>query len=509
MLSTPDRRMSQIFLSYAREDRQKAELLADVLSRRGWSVWWDRAILPGRSFEDDIERQVQEARVIVVLWSRAAVASEWVRNEAAEGRKRGILVPARLDDATIPLSFRGVQTADLLGWDGDAGHAELRQLIRAVEGLLASGSVDAQPPGANAPNGPGSVPRSSSALEGIALRMALSFAAGMTYPSVPSGAGYLIGAAMAGVCALAVWSRVRRRLGPALLALELEVSLLAMLFAAGITLERGAFPWAEWPDLVKHFWPALLRGWIILALFAGAAQVAAARFSASDGVAALGGWLRKPAHSTRAGTFPMVRGAGDTKHSLLSLVPSATAPLRLGAVSVHVTTPGGLPEGLDAIVYEEDTFLVMSTESVLEWQHDHPLRVLHSARTTEPEPLGSVVLREGKPLRLLAVVHDLGADPVCTEGAVQAALRRILTVADSRQVLTLGMPLPGVAHGRLPRESVLRLITDELALAPQYPKSVWIMVPHGDEHGTRSVMEAYGSGASGQPAAGTSRRLDS
>ena len=49
--------MADIFLSYAREDRQKAESIARVLRDAGWSVWWDRSILPGSSFEQVIEHE--------------------------------------------------------------------------------------------------------------------------------------------------------------------------------------------------------------------------------------------------------------------------------------------------------------------------------------------------------------------------------------------------------------------------------------------------------------------
>jgi len=43
--------MADIVLSYARETRPQAESLAGALESAGWSVWWDRAILPGVSYE--------------------------------------------------------------------------------------------------------------------------------------------------------------------------------------------------------------------------------------------------------------------------------------------------------------------------------------------------------------------------------------------------------------------------------------------------------------------------
>jgi hypothetical protein len=69
----------------------------------------------------------------------------------------------------------------------------------------------------------------------------------------------VIAMAMVGVAALAVWARRHRPLSRAIAGTELELFALALLFAAGVTLERGASPWAEWPDLVRHFGGVLLR----------------------------------------------------------------------------------------------------------------------------------------------------------------------------------------------------------------------------------------------------------
>ena len=55
--------MSDIFISYARADKEKAELLANAFSRKGWSVWWDREIPPGKSFDETIENALSSAAV--------------------------------------------------------------------------------------------------------------------------------------------------------------------------------------------------------------------------------------------------------------------------------------------------------------------------------------------------------------------------------------------------------------------------------------------------------------
>src|SRR5262245_35764678 len=108
--------MADIFISYASADRDRARVLADALATQGWSVWWDRTIPPGRQFDEVIEEELAAAGCVVVLWSRASVASTWVKTEAAEARDRRMLVPVLIDDVKIPLEFKRVQAADLSQW---------------------------------------------------------------------------------------------------------------------------------------------------------------------------------------------------------------------------------------------------------------------------------------------------------------------------------------------------------------------------------------------------------
>jgi hypothetical protein len=124
--------MADIFISYARADRETAQRLADALEHVGWSVWWDPQIPIGRHFEEVIEEQLALAKCVVVLWSQHGIRSRWVRSEAADGRDRDILAPVLLEDVEIPLSFRGIQTADLRSWDGDADHPGFSDLVRDI-----------------------------------------------------------------------------------------------------------------------------------------------------------------------------------------------------------------------------------------------------------------------------------------------------------------------------------------------------------------------------------------
>jgi hypothetical protein len=109
--------MSDIFISYAREDLDRVRSVAHALSQRGWTVFWDRTIPAGKTWRQVIDKELGEARCVLVVWSSASVESQWVMEEADDGRERGILIPVRFNDVKPPRGFRAIQGADLFGPD--------------------------------------------------------------------------------------------------------------------------------------------------------------------------------------------------------------------------------------------------------------------------------------------------------------------------------------------------------------------------------------------------------
>ena len=128
--------MADIFLSYSREDRSVAESLAAILPTHGWTLYWDRHLLAGEVFDDVLEREITAAKCVLVLWSGKSIASQWVRNEADEGATRNAMVSVRIEDVRVPLAFRRIQAADLVGWRGDPSDQRLTEVIRAISALL-------------------------------------------------------------------------------------------------------------------------------------------------------------------------------------------------------------------------------------------------------------------------------------------------------------------------------------------------------------------------------------
>jgi uncharacterized protein len=139
--------MADIFISYAREDEATAQRLRDVLASQGWDVWRDKeGIVTGSSWGASIESALRGAKCVVVLWSTPALSSHFVRDEAEIGRNANKLVPVQIGDVELPIGFRGIQTANLMHWQGELDHPEYRKLVAAIADRVGAGNAAIVPP---------------------------------------------------------------------------------------------------------------------------------------------------------------------------------------------------------------------------------------------------------------------------------------------------------------------------------------------------------------------------
>jgi formylglycine-generating enzyme required for sulfatase activity len=143
--------LADIFLSYAREDLAKAKLLAAALEKQGWSVFWDRtSILAGQDFDDIIEKAIDAAKCMIVVWSETSKKSYYVRDEARKARDRNILVPILVEPVNPPLGFGSIHADNFAAWNGDTQSDEFNKLLRAVTRLVGSATDSNQTPAVNA-----------------------------------------------------------------------------------------------------------------------------------------------------------------------------------------------------------------------------------------------------------------------------------------------------------------------------------------------------------------------
>jgi len=99
-----------IFISYSSQHRDLTRALVGVIEAQygAGSVWWDHELESRASYAEQIRAALEEARVVVVLWTAGAMISDYVYAEAVGAQAQGKLVnvrPADMRFSDIPEPF--------------------------------------------------------------------------------------------------------------------------------------------------------------------------------------------------------------------------------------------------------------------------------------------------------------------------------------------------------------------------------------------------------------------
>ena len=134
--------MSDIFISYKHEEQVMAKKLADALQKKGWTVWWDPELRTGERFNDAIERALNVAKCVIVIWSKLSVNSRYVRDEATYALDRNKLLPVAIEKVDLPFRFEGIQTEQLIDWDGSDSFPGFQKLVTDIANFLVAPPVE-------------------------------------------------------------------------------------------------------------------------------------------------------------------------------------------------------------------------------------------------------------------------------------------------------------------------------------------------------------------------------
>jgi hypothetical protein len=136
--------MSDIFISYKRDEQAMARKLANALESEGWTVWWDPKLRAGEHFDDVIERSLNEAKCVIVMWSKLSVKSEYVKAEATEALEQRKLVSIKIESVNLPFRFKRVHTPSLLNWDGSKDDSDFRKLVDDIAQIVGQPAAKAK-----------------------------------------------------------------------------------------------------------------------------------------------------------------------------------------------------------------------------------------------------------------------------------------------------------------------------------------------------------------------------
>lgn len=114
-----------VFLSYNKADKDLARSLAAHLKLVGADVWFDEwEIRAGDSIPGKLNKGLAAFDTFVLLWSRSATRSDWVRSELETAIQRGVddskvrIIPIRVDRSEFPALLRPLKRIDLFGRKG-------------------------------------------------------------------------------------------------------------------------------------------------------------------------------------------------------------------------------------------------------------------------------------------------------------------------------------------------------------------------------------------------------
>jgi hypothetical protein len=127
----------KIFLSYAREDKDRVLELYKNLNKDGYDAWIDsEKILPGQDWDIEINKAIKASDAIILCLTNISVQKEgYVQREMKKAidlaqeklRSTIFIIPARLDECAVPEDVSRWQYVDLFS---EAGYEKLTSSLR-------------------------------------------------------------------------------------------------------------------------------------------------------------------------------------------------------------------------------------------------------------------------------------------------------------------------------------------------------------------------------------------
>jgi hypothetical protein len=170
------------------------------------------------------------------------------------------------------------------------------------------------------------------------------------------------------------------------------------------------------------------------------------------------------------------------KNSKLQLVWDIEQPqVIINDIDISVVVENVTPVDVDAVVEEQDTALVLGAPGYISISDEKPAWVLANQLESSDEPVpGSVLIRKGNPIRLLAIIHDLAQDPTWKTQWITKALDNIFISAQSCGIHSIKMPILGAQHGYFNIDKFITALINAIKNHRGRIDKIWLTVPGED-----------------------------
>jgi hypothetical protein len=148
--------VADALIVYAAEKETAARRLHDALSAAGYAAELNRRPTADDGADEGLGEQTRSAAAAIVLWSKAAMASEAVQAAAQAARQRGNLIEVSADGIAPVASADANRVALISGWRGEPHHPGWQRVLADVKRLCA-------PPKKSGPVSPAALPARAAA----------------------------------------------------------------------------------------------------------------------------------------------------------------------------------------------------------------------------------------------------------------------------------------------------------------------------------------------------------
>jgi hypothetical protein len=189
----------------------------------------------------------------------------------------------------------------------------------------------------------------------------------------------------------------------------------------------------------------------------------------------------------------------DIRSRLTLIQGGVQCEMAFGPVRIVAAPENRPPFDVEAVAYEEDTWLIMSADPKICQPEEHPIRLMTDLIEAQPETVGSVRVQGANPLRFLAVVHDVNQEPTWKAEWIEKAFANIFRESERRKLTAVAVPMLGSRHGRLDPKDVTTLLGRSLKQQSfVHLKRLWLIASseagasRGIVASLRAILDAEG-----------------
>ncbi len=133
-------RLADIFLSYARQERNDVMPIKVFVEKLGLSIFVDvEGLDAGEEFPARLQKEIESSKLVLACWSPLALSRQWVRIECATAKTLGKLFPIQIKPLTeydMIVAFSNINYIDLTDFLSAGAHEKKRNFVGVLSRRL-------------------------------------------------------------------------------------------------------------------------------------------------------------------------------------------------------------------------------------------------------------------------------------------------------------------------------------------------------------------------------------